>query len=215
MSMRVPDGRAPIEAVVFDVGGVLVDWDPRHLYRKVFTDGERMETFLSQVCTLAWHAQHDLGVPFSSSIPAHVRAYPAWELEIRAWADRFGEMWNGPVPGSVELLARLRASDDRLPIYAATNWGSETWAIAQTLFPFLGWFDDAVVSAEVGLIKPDPRFFALLVRRCGLNPTSTLYIDDNPANIEAASRMGFAVWHFQGAGGLARHLEDVALLRAS
>jgi 2-haloacid dehalogenase len=201
-----------IDAIVFDVGGVLIDWDPRHLYRKIFRDDERMETFLSQVCTPTWHAQHDLGVPFSTSIPTLVTQHPEWSAEIRAWADRFEEMWKGPVTGSVEIFAALRGSDNRVPIYAATNWGSENWKLAKTLFPFLAWFDGEVVSADVGLLKPDPRFFELLVRRFDLTPPSTLYIDDNADNVRRACRTGFVVHHFGGAQELARRLEQLALV---
>ena len=201
-----------IGAVVFDVGGVLVDWDPRHLYRKILADDDRLETFLGQVCTPAWHAQHDRGVPFSSSIPAQVAAYPEWADEIRAWADRFPEMWKGPVPGSVDVFAALRASEDRPLIYAATNWGSDTWRLARTRFPFLEWFDGELVSADVGLAKPDPRFFDLLVRRFNLEPSSTLYIDDNTENVKEACQTGFLVHHFTDAEGLTRRLEHLALI---
>jgi 2-haloacid dehalogenase len=201
-----------IEAVVFDVGGVLVDWDPRHLYRKIFADENRMETFLAQVCTPSWHAQHDLGVPFSSSIPALISDHPECANEIRAWADRFEEMWKGPVSGSVGLFAAMRASHNRRPIYAATNWGSENWRLAKTLFPFLEWFDGELVSGDVGLLKPDPRFFELLVRRFNLTPRSTLYIDDNTENVREAARTGFVVYHFTGAEGLSRRLEQLDLI---
>jgi 2-haloacid dehalogenase len=212
--MKVTERIEPgsIDAVVFDIGGVLVDWDPRHLYRKVFAGDDRMETFLGQVCTPAWHAQHDLGVPFSSSIPAQVTAYPEWANEIRAWADRFAEMWKGSVAGSVDVFAALRASDNRPLIYAATNWGSDNWRLAKTLFPFLEWFDGELVSADVGLLKPDPRFFELLVRRFNLTPSSTLYVDDNTENVNQACRTGFVVHHFTGADGLTRRLEQLALI---
>ncbi|MGA2520351.1 MAG: HAD-IA family hydrolase [Acidimicrobiales bacterium] len=204
--------RGAIDVVVFDVGGVLVDWDPRHLYRKIFSDADRMESFLGEVCTPSWHAQHDLGVPLSSSIPALVSAFPEWSEEIHAWEDRFEEMWNGPVPGSVEVFAALRASNSRVPIYAATNWGSDNWRIAKTLFPFLHWFDGEVVSGDVQLLKPDPRFFDLLVRRFNLTPSSTLYVDDNPENVRAASQKGLVARHFTSPERLASLLEDLGLI---
>lgn len=201
-----------IDAVVFDVGGVLVDWDPRHLYRKVIADDARMEVFLREVCTPAWHAQHDLGVPFNSSVPALVIQHPEWTDEIQAWADRFQEMWSGPVRGSVEVLSALRASDTRVPIYAATNWGSDNWRLAKTLFPFLSGFDGELVSADVRLLKPDPRFFDLLVDRFRLTPTSTLYIDDNPENVDAASQKGLVVHHFTHAEKLESLLGRLRLI---
>jgi 2-haloacid dehalogenase len=214
MKVTEPMEPASIDAVVFDVGGVLIEWDPRHLYRRILDDADRMEAFLSQVCTPAWHAKHDLGVPFSTSIPALTTEHPEWADEIRAWADRFAEMWKGPVPGSVEAFAALRASDNRPPIYAATNWGSDSWKLAKTLFPFLAWFDGELVSADVGLLKPDPRFYEVLVRRFELTPSSTLYIDDNPENVEQARQSGFLVHHFTGAVRLTRHLERMALIAA-
>jgi len=212
MKVMEPMEPGSIDAVVFDVGGVLIDWDPRHLYRKIFHDADWMETFLSEVCTPAWHSQHDLGVPFSTSIPALGTEHPEWADEIRAWADRFAEMWKGPVPGSVEVFAALRASDNRSPIYAATNWGSDNWKLAKTLFPFLEWFDGELVSADVGLLKPDPRLFELLMRRFRLTPSSTLYIDDNSENIKQACQTGFVVHHFTDADGLTRRLERLALI---
>lgn len=201
-----------IDAVVFDVGGVLVDWDPRHLYRKVFSDAGRMEVFLRQVCTPAWHAQHDLGVPFSVSIPVLVSEYPEWADEICAWEDRFEEMWSGPIPGSVEILLQLRTSDKRVPIYAATNWGSDNWRRAKTLFPFLHGFDGELVSADVGLLKPDSRFFDLLVERFALTPASSLYIDDNPENVRAAAQRGLVVCLFTGADQLDDVLRNLGLV---
>ena len=212
MTVTQRTGRGSIEAVVFDIGGVLVDWDPRHLYRKVFSDTDRMERFLSEVCTPAWHAQHDLGVPFSSSIPALVAEYPEWTDEIRAWEVRFEEMWNGTIPGSVEILTALRAADNRVPMYAATNWGSDNWRLAKSLFPFLGGFDGELVSGEVQLLKPDPRFFDLLVDRFGLTPALTLYIDDNLENVRAALQKGFVVCHFTSAGQLNRLLVELGLI---
>jgi 2-haloacid dehalogenase len=184
-----------VRAVVFDVGGVLVDWDPRHLYRKLIADENTMEHFLQDVCSLEWHAQHDQGLAYSETIPTLVEIHPEWKSEIEAWELRFAEMWAGPIAGSVALLEEVRRRG--FPTFASTNWGAEAWQLARNFFPYLSTFDGALVSGEVGLIKPDPRFFALLIERFRLVPEETLYIEDTLVNLEAAERSGFVVHHFR------------------
>ncbi|MGH9029467.1 MAG: HAD family hydrolase, partial [Acidimicrobiales bacterium] len=144
-----------LDTVVLDVGGVLLDWDPRHLYRKLIPDPTHMEDFLARICTAEWHAQHDLGAPFTTTIPPLVRAHPEWTAEIEAWGERFPEMWAGPVEGTVEILNELRG--DGVPVYAATNWGADNWTTGNDLFDCLHLFDGALVSGQVGIMKPDPR----------------------------------------------------------
>jgi 2-haloacid dehalogenase len=193
--------RAPrVHAVVFDVGGVLIDWDPRYLYRKIIPGEEQMEHFLAHVCTPEWHAQHDLGVPYEETIPALIAAHPQWADEIRAWDKRFVEMYGGPFDGTISLLSQLRSR--RVPLLASTNWGAESWVVAKSRYEFLGWFDGALVSGEVGMAKPDPAFYELLVRTFGLIPDQTLYIEDNQANLRAAADRGFVPHRFQSAAGL-------------
>ncbi|HXQ61511.1 MAG TPA: hypothetical protein VN796_04205, partial [Acidimicrobiales bacterium] len=115
----------PIRAVVFDVGGVLVDWDPRYLYRRIIPEEEAMERFLAEVCTPEWHAQHDLGASYEDTIPVLAAAHPRWADEVRAWGERFVEMYGGAVEGTVALLADLRRR--RVPLFASTNWGAASW----------------------------------------------------------------------------------------
>ncbi|HLN40896.1 MAG TPA: HAD-IA family hydrolase [Acidimicrobiales bacterium] len=201
-----------IRAVVFDVGGVLVDWDPRYLYRTMIADEEAMERFLTEVCTLEWHAQHDLGASYEDTIPALAAAHPQWAHEVRAWGERFVEMYGGVFEGTVALLADLRRR--RLPLIASTNWGAQSWAQAKARYGFLRWFDGALVSGEVGVAKPDPAFFDLLVDTFGLQPAETFYIEDNLVNLKAAAQRGFVTHHFVSSQTLAAELRRHRLIEA-
>ena len=200
-----------IGAVVFDVGGVLVDWDPRYLYRTIIPDEADMERFLAEICTPQWHAQHDLGVSYDVTIPALVAAHPEWADEVRAWDARFLDMYGGIFEGTVDLLAGLRRR--RVPVFASTNWGAQSWAQAKARYEFLGWFDGALVSGEVGVAKPDPAFFDLLVATFGLEPAETLYIEDNVVNLRAAGERGFVTHHFVSPTALAAELRRRDLVR--
>jgi 2-haloacid dehalogenase len=198
-----------VDSVVFDVGGVLIDWDPRHLYRKIFADDTTMEWFLAEVCTPAWHAQHDVGASYGDTIPALVADHPAWVREIRAWHERFTEMYAGPIDGTVLLLEGLHRR--RVPVVASTNWGAESWAKAKVAYPFLGLLDGALVSGEVGIAKPDPAFYDLLVETFELDPGRTLYIEDNLTNLRAAAQHGFVTHAFTSPDALASHLRRLGL----
>ncbi len=193
-----------IGAVVFDVGGVLIDWDPRYLYRTLIPDEAVMEHFLAEVCTPQWHAQHDLGASYDDTVPALVAAHPEWADEVRAWDARFHDMYGGCFEGTVDLLTRLRQQG--LPVYASTNWGAQSWALAKARYEFLDLFDGALVSGEVGMAKPDPAFFDLLVATFGLDPAHTLYIEDNLVNLRAAGHRGFVTHHFVSPVALAADL---------
>jgi 2-haloacid dehalogenase len=207
------EGTSNIHAVVFDVGGVLIDWNPRYLYRKMILDEEEMEHFLANVCTLDWHAQHDLGVSYEETIPALIAAHPDWEDEIRAWDERFVEMYGGPFDESVALLGELRRR--RVPLVASTNWGAESWVLAKQRYEFLTWFDGAVVSGEVGMAKPDPAFYELLIETFDLTPHETLYIEDNEMNLDAAANGGFVTHLFRSAAALDVDLRHRGLIGAS
>jgi len=200
----------PIRAVVFDVGGVLVDWDPRYLYRRIIPEEEAMERFLAEVCTPEWHAQHDLGASYEDTIPVLAAAHPQWADEVRAWGERFAEMYGGVFEGTVALLADLRRR--RVPLVASTNWGAASWLNAKARYEFLDWFDGALVSGEVGLAKPDPAFFELLVETFGLHPPGTLYIEDNLANLKAAADRGFVTHRFVSSPALAAELRRHGLI---
>ncbi len=202
----------PISAVVFDLGGVLIDWDPRHLYRGLFDDAGEMETFLAEVTTAAWNTEQDAGRPWSEGIAQLVAAHPHHEALIRAYHERWPEMLAGAIDGTVDVLAEVRAAG--YPVYALSNWSAETFPATRERFPFLDWFDGIVISGELGVTKPDPRLFRHLIERFALPVRETVFIDDQPANIEAAARLGFRAIRFEGADRLRRELVRLGVLPA-
>ena len=158
----MPSRPAPVAAVVFDLGGVLLDWDPRHLYRKLFADEDEMVWFLAEVCSPAWHAPHDRGVSTAASCADLASRHPELAEPIWAWSSRSEEMIGGVDAGSVEILRAVKESG--LPCYAFTNMEAETYPVRLDRYPFLGWFDGTVVSGWEGMAKPDPVIFRLTAR---------------------------------------------------
>ncbi|HXQ55737.1 MAG TPA: HAD family phosphatase [Actinomycetes bacterium] len=201
------------KAVVFDLGGVLIDWDPRHLYRKLLADEAAVEEFLATVCTPEWNAELDRGRPFAEGVAELVERHPEHAAAIAAYHERWPEMVAGDVPGTVEVLADLRAAG--VPLYALTNWSAETFAITRGRFEFLEWFDGLLVSGEERVTKPDPAIFQLLLDRFGLDPTATVFVDDSEANVAAARRLGFDAIGFTGHEELRRELVARRLLPRS
>jgi 2-haloacid dehalogenase len=197
-------------AVVFDLGGVLLDWDPRHLYRKLFDDEAEMDRFLNEVCTMEWHHAHDLGVPPEETMPPLIAAHPQHADMIRAWTERSEEMLGEPIEPTVEILRQLKAGG--VPCYALTNMESWTYPVRRERYPFLGWFDGTVVSGIERVAKPDPRIFELLLERFGLNASSTLFIDDKALNVAAARGVGMPAIEFESPEHLRRELEHAGLL---
>ena len=194
-----------IDAVVFDLGGVLIDWNPRHLYRQLFPgDREGMERFLSEVCTSAWNERQDAGRPWEEAIDEAIAEYPQHAALIRAYRERWEEMLSGPIADTVTLFEEVKRTGLRL--YALTNWSQYTFPRALELFPFLHWFEDIVVSGREGLIKPDPAIFRVLISRSGIEAARSVFIDDSLANVRAAAQLGFRTIHFQDATQLRRDL---------
>jgi 2-haloacid dehalogenase len=201
------------KAVVFDLGGVLIDWDPRHLYRKLLADEAAVEEFLATVCTPEWNAELDRGRPFAEGVAELVERHPEHAAAIAAYHERWPEMVAGDIPGTVEVLAELQAAG--VPLYALTNWSAETFAITRGRFEFLEWFDGLLVSGEERVTKPDPAIFQLLLDRFGLDPTATVFVDDSEANVAAARRLGFDAIRFTGHEELRRELVARRLLPRS
>jgi 2-haloacid dehalogenase len=202
-----------IEAVVFDIGGVLLEWDPRNLYRKVFDDEREMERFLDEVCTLEWHDAHDRGKPFSQSGAELAARHPEYSVQIHAWGRRSEEMVSGPIGETVELLRELKEAG--VPCYALTNMEVETYPQRVERFPFMRWFDGAVVSGFEGMAKPDFEIYQLLLDRFELVPETTLLVDDSPRNVRAARSIGIQTVEFSSAPELRRVLEEAGLLPAA
>jgi 2-haloacid dehalogenase len=199
-----------MEAVAFDFGGVLVDWDPRHLYRSLFEDEAAMEEFLTTVCTSAWNEQLDRGRPFAEGVAELVERFPDQAELITAYHERWPEMVKGPIEGTVDVLEELHHAG--VPTYVLSNASAETWPFAVERFPFLGRFDGILLSGEVGVAKPDPEIFDELCRRFDLRPESTIFIDDKAPNVDAARALGFAGHHFTDAAGLRQELVALELL---
>lgn len=201
-----------IQTVIFDLGGVLIDWNPRYLYRQLFDDEARMEWFLETVCTQEWNEQQDAGRPIADAVAEAVGRWPEYDGLIRAYYDRWIEMVGGDLP---ETVAVLRALYEReVPLYALTNWSAETFPLVVHRFPFFRWFRDIVVSGKEGLKKPDPRLYRRLLDRHALSPQTTLFIDDNPANVAAAEELGMRGHHFTSAVYLRSDLAAHGLLPA-
>ena len=179
--------------VVFDLGGVLVDWSPRRLYRKIFSDPAKIDWFLREICTQAWHEQVDAGAKPADIEPGLQARFPEYAAEIAAFHGRFAEMFGEPHAAMVAALERLHAAGTRL--YALTNWDAETFVWARRTYAFLARFRDIVVSGEERLVKPDPRIFHVLFQRGQFAPADAIFIDDNPTNVEVARGLGMRAIH--------------------
>jgi len=205
-----PAGGPAVSAVVFDLGGVLIDWDPRYLYRSLFGGDEAaMERFLATVCTPEWNRGQDAGRPWSEAIASLVAEHPEHADLIRAFWDRWPETLGDAIDPTVDVLAELRAAG--IPLYALSNWSAETFPIARPRYPFLDWFDGIVISGEVGAAKPDPRIYQALVERHGLDPASLAFVDDVPANVAAAESLGIRGLTFTSAAALRQDLAALGL----
>jgi 2-haloacid dehalogenase len=197
--------------VVFDLGGVLIDWDPRHLYRKLFAGDEAaMEHFLASVCTPEWNRRQDAGRSFAEGARLLKSQHPERAELIDAYGARFDEMMAGPIAGSVEILSELKDRGSRL--FALSNFSSETYPPALTRFGFLHWFEGILISGDVKLTKPDPRIFELLIERFAIDPKRAVFIDDVAANAAAARLFGIHAIHFANPAALRAELVSLGLL---
>ena len=198
---------------IFDLGGVLLDWNPRYLYRKLFDGNEAaMEDFLANVCTSEWNECQDAGRTFAEGLAELLPTHADKRELIEAFGTRFDEMIAGPIHGAVDVLAEVKGGGH--PVYAISNWSAETFPPQVKRFDFLSWFDGIVVSGFEGVIKPHPRIFRILCERYGVAPESAVFIDDVAANAQAASALGIHGIHFRSADQLRRELVAVGLLAA-
>jgi len=200
-----------LDTVVFDLGGVLMEWEPRRLYRTMFAgDDDAMEHFLATVCTPAWNDELDRGLPFATGVDRLIAAHPHHAANITAYQTRWEEMLGPPLDDAVAVLRDLR--DAGVPVYALSNWSAETFPVARRRFDFLDWFDGVLISGDVGITKPDPRIFDELCRRFGLDPARSVFVDDRDVNVEGARRYGFTGVLFVSGVSLRAELSALGLL---
>jgi 2-haloacid dehalogenase len=207
---RRPDTGEPITTVVFDLGAVLIDWDPRHVYRPLFLDDAAMEEFLATICTPQWNAQQDRGHSMAAATAALVAEHPEHTNLITAYYGRWHEMLGEPIEGTVAIAAELAASGVRL--LALSNWSAETFPLALPKLPILSRFDGIVISGSVGLVKPEPAIYELLIERHAVDVANAMFIDDSAANVAAASQLGFDAVVFTSPEQLRAELTSRGLL---
>lgn len=182
-------------AIIFDLGAVLIDWDRRHLYDKVFNGriAER-DYFLDHVCTLEWNASMDAGRPFAEAVAAKIAEFPDYKPYITAYQTRWEEMVVGPIDGTVSVMSALKEAG--YEIHALSNWSAETFPLVRPRFEFLDWFEEIVLSGEVKTIKPEPQIYRILLERINRLPEDCVFVDDSAANIAAARNLGFQTIQF-------------------
>ncbi len=190
---------------LFDLGGVIIDWSPARLYSQIFSDSAERDRFLSTVCTMDWHLQHDSGVSFADNAAPLIAKHPQYETQIRAWRERWMEMFDGCIDGSVRLVESLAGRG--CPLYGLSNMPAEVWPDVRSAYPVLSRFQQVVVSGAVRMAKPDPKIFHYtLAQMGGPSPDEVLFIDDLAKNIAVADALGFRTHLFRGSPGLERAL---------
>lgn len=199
----------PPTTVVFDLGGVLIDWSPRRLYRRLIEDPEELDRFLTEICSPQWHDAHDRGASMAEGIAALAAHHPAEAPLIEAFDSRWAEMFGGAFPATVDVVRELSAAGVRL--LALTNWPAEKFAEARADFEVLGEFEGIVVSGEEGVAKPDREIFHRLLRRYRVDPAATVYVDDRAEHVETAGRLGMVGVLFTGAAELRGELSRLGL----
>ena len=200
-----------INTIIFDRGGVLIDWNPRNLYRKIFNTEEEIDWFLANVCTGEWNERQDAGRTFEEATEELLSRFPEHELPIRAWYGRWQETISGPIADTVRILETIKRSK-KYKLYALTNWSAQTFPWALQNFEFLHWFEGIVVSGIEKTRKPFPEFYQILLNRYSVNPTQSVFIDDSHRNILGAEAMGIRGIHFQSPEQLQKELFRLDIL---
>lgn len=202
-------GQRP-STVVFDLGGVVIDWNPRYLYRKLIPDPAALDRFLTDVCSMAWNKQMDFGRPFAEAVAELTARHPDQSHLIEAYHARWAEMLGGLVPGVAEVLEEL--AEAGVPLYAITNWSAETFPFATARYPVLSMFSKIVISGEIGLTKPDPEIFRYAAEQFGVPLQECLFVDDARINVASARAVGMRAVRFVDADTLRADLRGHQLL---
>lgn len=197
-----------IKTILFDLGAVLIDWNPKYLYTRLFATEAEADDFLATVCTFDWNEAQDGGRLIAEANELLIGQFPQHREQILAYYERWPEMLGGPIQETVDILRELKDSG-KYKLYALTNWSAETFPIALERFGFLQWFDGIVVSGTEKMRKPDPAFYRLLLDRYAVKADEALFIDDNLRNVRAAEAMGIRSVQFTSAEALAEDLKDI------
>lgn len=200
-----------IDTVVFDLGGVLIDWNPRYLYRKIFKTEAEIDWFMNNICTMEWNDQQDAGRSFADATEELVMKHPEHEVPIRAWYGRYPETINGAIQGTVDILTEIRNKKEHR-LYALTNWSEESFPWARQNFEFLSWFEGIVVSGTEKTRKPFADFYHILFNRYNIDPARAVFIDDNIKNIKGANEVGLKAIHFTSPAELEKELKKLGVL---
>jgi 2-haloacid dehalogenase len=200
-----------IKAIIFDYGGVLLDWNPRNLYRRYFPNNpEALESFLAEINFMDWNAEQDRGRPFKEGIALLANQHPRHADLIYAFHDHWDETILGPISGSIEILKKLKQKG--YPLYGLSNWSAETFPMMRRKYDFFDTFDDMVISGEVKMIKPEPEIFNLLLKKIGLPSSECILIDDSDKNISTAQKIGFQTIHYQSPLQLESELSHLGVI---
>lgn len=208
-SIPQPISTMQIQNIIFDFGGVLVDWNPRHLFKNHFTNEKEMEWFLDNICTEDWNLQQDKGRSLAEGTTILQKQFPEFHNQIQLFYGEWETMLKDEIPGSVALLYRLK---EKYKVYGLTNWSDETIGIAYRRFPFFSAFEGIVVSGQEKMIKPDEQIYQLILDRYGLQAANTVFIDDNLKNIKAAKEIGLHAIHFENPTQLEKSLSAIHVL---
>ena len=199
------------ETIIFDLGGVLIDWNPDYVYKTIFNDETKMREFYNEICTSEWNEEQDAGRGLKEATEELVARYPHEEKNIRAYYDRWEEMLKGEIEGTVKVLEKIKDRED-LKLYALTNWSHETFPVALKRFEFLQWFHGRLVSGEEKMRKPFVEIYELLLKRYHINPNTAIYIDDNERNLKPAHALGLHTIHFKSPHQLEEEFINLGIL---
>lgn len=200
-----------INNIIFDLGGVLIDWNPEYMYKKIILDDVKRTWFLEHVCSSDWNEEQDGGRSIKQANDFLIQKHPEYTDWIHAYYERWEEMLNGPISGTVEILKKIKDNRNH-GLFALTNWSAETFPRALELFDFLHWFDGRVVSGEEKTRKPYKEIYHIILNRFNLTANETLFIDDNIKNINAAKELGIFTIHFKTPEILMNELVDLKIL---
>jgi 2-haloacid dehalogenase len=197
-----------IDTIIFDLGGVLIDWNPEYVFRDLIPDPGKRQYFFDNICTHDWNVEQDAGRPLAEATQLLLDRWPEWETEIRAFYGRWEDMLGGPIHDTVELLRELRDRGEHR-LLALTNWSAETFPVALERYEFLQWFEGIVVSGDEKTRKPFRDIYETLLNRYAVTPAKAVFIDDSLKNVEGAEATGIRGIHFQGAAPLRQALGEL------